>query len=84
MAKVTEIMRESRNNGCPAVHEVDGSLKLATGEVVPEGMVLLQAYMVDDPDAVAQIQLDPGEGILAATESYVLKAADAIRARRGL
>ena len=82
MAKVTEIVRDSRNGGCPAVHAVTGELRLAEGETVREGMVLVQAYELDDPETVAQITFDPGEGVLAAPESLILKAADEIRARK--
>lgn len=81
MVKVTELVRDSRNGGCPAVHVVDGDLHLAQGETVSAGLALLQGYELDDPDAVAQINFDPGEGVLAVPESLILKAADAIRAR---
>ncbi len=82
MAKVTKVIEESRNGGCPAVHHVDGEIRLATGETVPSGMVLLQGYELDDPDAVAQIRFDPGEGVLAVQESLILAYADKIRAGR--
>lgn len=82
MAKVTEVIRESRNGGCPAVHHVDGEITLATGETVPSGMVLLQGYELDDPDTVAQIRFDAGENVLAVQESLILAYADKIRAGR--
>ncbi|MGQ0773686.1 MAG: hypothetical protein ACT4NY_04570 [Pseudonocardiales bacterium] len=82
MVKITEIVRESRNGGCPAAHGVDGDLRLARGETVSSGMALMQGYLLDDPDAVAQISFDYGEGVLAVPESLILKAADEIRARR--
>ena len=34
MIKVVELVRESRNGDCPAVHAVDGALRLAQGEEV--------------------------------------------------
>jgi hypothetical protein len=82
MAKVTKIIEESRNGGCPAVHHVDGDIRLATGETIPSGMVLLQGYELDDPDTVAQITFDLGEGVLAVQESLILAYADKIRAGR--
>jgi hypothetical protein len=81
MVKVTELIRESRNGDCPAVHTVEGVLRFARGEDVPAGMALMQGYLLDDPDAVAQISFGHGEGVLAIPESLILKAADAIRAR---
>jgi hypothetical protein len=81
MIKVTEVVRDSRNGNCPAVHAVDGDLRLAYGETVSSGMALIQGYRLEDPDAVAQIGFDAGEGILAVPESLILKAADEIRAR---
>lgn len=81
MIKVTEVVRDSRNGNCPAVHAVDGDLRLAYGETVSSGMALVQGYHLEDPDAVAQIGFDPGEGVLAVPESLILKAADEIRAR---
>jgi hypothetical protein len=86
MARITLIVRHSRNGGCPAAHAVDGPLKLATGEVVndaqDERMVLIQGYELDDSGALAQFHLDPGENALAVQESLILSAADEIRARR--
>ncbi len=82
MPKITEIVRESRRGGCPAVHDVEGDITLATGETVSDGMVLVQGYRLNDPDAVAQIGFDPGEDVLAVQESLVLRAADEIRSRR--
>jgi hypothetical protein len=85
MARVTLIVQQSRNGGCPAGHDVDGSLKLANGEIVnteDERMVLIQGYELDDPDTVAQIDFDPGENALAVQESLILNLADQIRARR--
>lgn len=79
MAKVTEIIRESRNGGCPAVHHVDGEIKLATGETIPSGMVLLQGYELDDPGTVGQIRFDAGENVLAVQQSLILAYADKIR-----
>jgi hypothetical protein len=81
MVKITKLAQDSRNGGCPAVHVADGDLRLGHGETVSAGMVLVQGYELDDPDAVAQIDFDPGEGVLAVPESLILKAADAIRAR---
>lgn len=82
MVKITELVRDSRNGGCPAVHEADGDLRLASGERVSAGMAIVQGYELEDPDAVDQIKFDFGEGALAVPESLILKAADAIRARR--
>jgi uncharacterized protein (DUF342 family) len=82
MAKVTKVIEESRNGGCPAIHHVDGEIKLATGETVPSGMVLLQGYELDDPATAAQIRFDPGENVLAMQESLILAYADKIRAGR--
>ncbi|WP_239341136.1 hypothetical protein [Frankia sp. CiP3] len=82
MPKITETVRESRRGGCPAVHDVEGDITLATGETVSDGMVLVQGYRLNDPDAVAQIGFDPGEDVLAVQESLVLRAADEIRSRR--
>jgi hypothetical protein len=82
MPKITEIVRESRRGGCPAVHDVEGDLTLATGETISDGMVLVQGYRVNDADTVAQIRFDPGEDVLAVQESLILRAADEIRARR--
>jgi hypothetical protein len=84
MVKITEMVRDSRNGGCPAVHAVhavDGDLRLAQGETVSVGMALVQGYQLDDPDAVAQINFDLGEGVLAVPESLILNAAEEIRAR---
>lgn len=81
MIKITELVRDSRNGGCPAVHSVDGDLRLARGETVPAGMALVQGYELDDIDAITQIDFDPGEGVLAVSKSLILKAADEIRAR---
>ena len=78
MAKITEIVRDSRNGNCPAVHAIDGDVR---GETVSAGISLVQGYLLDDPDAVAQISFDPGEGVLAVPESLILKAAEEIRAR---
>jgi outer membrane translocation and assembly module TamA len=81
MVKITEIVRDSRNGNCPAVHEVEGDLKIATGETIPSGMLLVQGYRVEDSNAKAQIQFGAGEDVLAVQESLILRAADAIRAR---
>ncbi len=81
MVKITELVRDSRSGSCPAVHAVDGDLRLARGETVPAGMALVQGYELDDLDAVIQINFDLGEGVLAVPESLILKAADEIRAR---
>lgn len=81
MVKITEMVRDSRNGGCPAVHAVDGDLRLAQGETVSAGMALVQGYQLDDTDAVDQITFDLGEGVLAVPVSLILKAADEIRAR---
>lgn len=81
MIKITELVRDSRNGDCPAVHGVDGELRLAVGETISAGMAIVQGYELDDPDAVAQINFSLGEGALAVPESLILKAADAIRAR---
>lgn len=82
MVKISEMVRDSRNGDCPAVHAVDGDLRLALGETVSAGMVLMQAYLLDDPDAVDQINFGLGEGVLAVPESLILKAAEKILARR--
>jgi hypothetical protein len=82
MAKVTKVIEESRNGGCPAIHNVDGEIKLATGETIPSGMVLLQGYELDDPATVAQIRFDAGENVLAVQESLILAYAEKIRAGR--
>jgi hypothetical protein len=82
MAKVTKVIEESRNGGCPAIHHVDGEIRLATGETVPSGMVLLQGYELDDPATVTQIRFDAGENVLAVQESLILAYADKIRAGR--
>ncbi len=82
MAKLTKAVEDSRNGGCPAIHDVDGEIKLATGETVPSGMVLLQGYELDDPAMVAQITFDPGENVLAVQKSLILAYADKIRAER--
>jgi hypothetical protein len=79
--KITELVRDSRNGGCPAVHTAEGDLQLARGETVSAGMALVQGYTLDDADAVAQINFDLGESVLAVPESLILKAADEIRAR---
>lgn len=81
MVKITELVRDSRSGSCPAVHRVDGDLRLARGETVAAGMALVRGYELDDLDAVIQINFDPGEGVLAVPESLILKAADEIRAR---
>ena len=81
MVNITELVRDSRSGSCPAVHRVDGDLRLARGETVPAGMALVQGYELDDLDAVIQINFDLGEGVLAVPESLILKAADEIRAR---
>ncbi len=81
MVKITGLVRDSRSGSCPAVHAVDGDLRLARGETVPAGMALVQGYELDDLDAVIQINFDLGEGVLAVPESLILKAADEIRAR---
>lgn len=81
MVKITELVRDSRNGGCPAVHAVDGDLRLGQGGTVSAGLAIVQGYELDDPDAAAQITFDLGEGALAVPESLILKAADAIRAR---
>jgi hypothetical protein len=81
MAKLTTVVEQSRNGGCPAIHDVDGDIRLASGETISSGMVLLQGYELDDPDTVAQITFDPGEGVLAVQESLLLAYADKIRAR---
>lgn len=81
MAKVTEIARESRNGGCPAVHVLDGDIHLAQGETVSSGMVLVQGYRLDDPATTSQIAFDLGEDVLAVQESLILRAADVIRSR---
>ena len=81
MIKITELVRDSRNGGCPAVHGIEGKLRLAQGETVSAGIALVQGYELDDSDAIAQINFDLGEGVLAVPESLILKAADAIRAR---
>lgn len=44
MVKITELVRDSRNGGCPAVHGVDGDLRLASGERVSAGMAIVQGY----------------------------------------
>jgi hypothetical protein len=82
MAKVTKVIEESRNGGCPAIHNVNGEIKLATGETIPSGMVLLQGYELDDPATVAQIRFDAGENVLAVQESLILAYAEKIRAGR--
>jgi hypothetical protein len=82
MAKVTEVIKESRNGGCPAIHHVDGEIRLATGETVPSGMVLRQGYELDDPATAAQIRFDSGENVLAVQQSLILAYADKIRADR--
>jgi hypothetical protein len=79
MAKVTKIIEESRNGGCPAVHHVDGEIRLATGETIPSGMVLMQGYELDDPGTVAQLRFDAGENVLAVQQSLILAYADKIR-----
>lgn len=81
MIKITELVRDSRNGDCPAVHTVDGDLRLAQGETVSAGMALVQGYELDDPAAVAQINFGLREGVLAVPESLILRAADAIRAQ---
>ena len=81
MIEVTELVRDSRSGSCPAVHSVDGDLRLARGETVSTGMALVQGYELDDLAAITQINFDPGEGVLAVPESLILKAADEIRAR---
>ncbi len=81
MAKLTTVVEDSRNGGCPAIHAVDGDIKLTTGETISSGMVLLQGYELDDPDTVAQITFDPGENVLAVQESLILAYADRIQAR---
>ena len=81
MAKLREVVRSSRNGGCPAIHAVDGDIKLATGETISSGMVLMQGYELDDPDTVAHIRFDLGENVLAVQESMILAYADEIRAR---
>ena len=81
MVKITELVRDSRSGSCPAVHAVDGDLRLARGETVAAGMALVQGYELDDLDAVIQINFDLGEAVLAVPESLILKAADEIRAR---
>lgn len=82
MVKITELVRDSRNGDCPAVHSVEGDLRLARGETVSAGMAIVQGYELDDPEAVVQISFTFGEGALAIPESLILKAADEIRARR--
>ena len=44
MVKITELVRDSRSGSCPAVHAVDGDLRLARGETVAAGMALVQGY----------------------------------------
>src|SRR3712207_6867654 len=48
------VVRDSRNGSCPAFHAVAGDLRLARGETVSAGMALMQGYLLDDSDAVAQ------------------------------
>ncbi|MGH3870468.1 MAG: hypothetical protein ACRDSR_02970 [Pseudonocardiaceae bacterium] len=81
LVKITEIVRDSRNGDCPAIHAVNGDLRLAQGETTSAGMAVVQGYLLDDPGAVAQINFGLGEGVLAVPESLILKAADEIRAR---
>lgn len=81
MVKITEVVRESIQGKCPAVHAVEGEVRLAGGRTVAASLVLMQGYLLDDPDALAQINFDPGEGVLAVPESLIVKAADKIRAQ---
>jgi hypothetical protein len=84
MVKVTEMVRSSRNGGCPAGHSFEGDLQLATGEVVnggDGGMKILQGYYLADPDAAGQISLDQGEGIVVVPDQLILEMADRIRAK---
>jgi hypothetical protein len=82
MIKVTEMVRTSRNGGCPAGHSFEGDLLLATGEVVSgSGMKIVQGYRPDDPAAAEQVDLDAGEGMVVVPDQLILELADKIRAR---
>jgi hypothetical protein len=82
MAKITEIARDSRNGGCPAVLDVDGDVRLVDDLTIPDEVTLVVGYGVADPDVVSQVTLDRGETVIAVPASLILTAADQIRARR--